>query len=50
MRRLIERVREPRTAAGLILLAAVGTIAGALAFEHVFGLTPCALCLRHRLP
>jgi disulfide bond formation protein DsbB len=37
-------------AAGLILLGAVATIAGALVFEHVFGLPPCPLCLVQRYP
>lgn len=39
-----------RAAAGLILAAAVATIAGALVFEHGFGLTPCKLCLLQREP
>jgi disulfide bond formation protein DsbB len=47
---MIERLRTPRVAAGLILLAALATIAGALIFEHVFGLKPCPLCLRQRIP
>ncbi len=47
---LAERLAIPRAAAGLILVAAVGTIAGALVFEHVFGLPPCPLCLRQRIP
>ena len=41
---------NPRVAAGLILGAALGTIAGALVFEHVFGLRPCPLCLVQRYP
>jgi disulfide bond formation protein DsbB len=44
------RLIEPRTAAGLILIAAAATIAGALVFEHVFGLAPCPLCLLQRNP
>jgi disulfide bond formation protein DsbB len=48
MASLLARLREPRTAAGLILFAAVATIAGALIFEHVFGILPCPLCLRQR--
>jgi disulfide bond formation protein DsbB len=47
---MIERLRNPRVAAGVILLAALATIAGALVFEHVFGLAPCPLCLRQRIP
>ena len=47
---IIERLRYPRLAAGLIAFAAAATIVGALAFEHVFGLAPCPLCLRQRLP
>jgi disulfide bond formation protein DsbB len=47
---LVGRLREPRMAAGLILLASLATIAGALVFEHVFGLPPCPLCLRQRVP
>jgi disulfide bond formation protein DsbB len=43
-------VANPRIAAGLILAAALGTIAGALVFEHVFGLRPCPLCLVQRYP
>jgi disulfide bond formation protein DsbB len=34
----------------VILAAAVATIAGALVFEHVFGLLPCKLCLVQRNP
>ena len=47
---IIERLRYPRLAAGLIAFAAAATIVGALVFEHVFGLAPCPLCLRQRLP
>jgi disulfide bond formation protein DsbB len=43
-------IGNSRLAAGLILVAALGTIAGALVFEHVFGLTPCPLCLVQRYP
>jgi disulfide bond formation protein DsbB len=43
-------IGNPRLAAGLILAAALGTIAGALVFEHVFGLRPCPLCLVQRYP
>ncbi len=39
-----------RAAAGLILLLALATIAGALVFEHVLGLRPCPLCLQQRYP
>jgi disulfide bond formation protein DsbB len=45
-----DRLPEGRAAAGLILAAAVATIAGALAFEHVWGLRPCPLCLQQRWP
>lgn len=47
---MIESLRDARTAAALILLAALGTIAGALVFEHLFGLRPCPLCLTQRYP
>jgi disulfide bond formation protein DsbB len=50
MSSLINRLREPKVAAALILLAAIATIAGALVFEYGFGLTPCPLCLRQRIP
>jgi disulfide bond formation protein DsbB len=50
MAAIVESLRQPRLAAGLIALAAAATIAGALVFEHVFGLAPCPLCLRQRLP
>ena len=50
MMSLVARWREPKVAAGLILLAAIATIAGALMFEYVFGLAPCPLCLRQRIP
>jgi disulfide bond formation protein DsbB len=43
-------IGNARLAAGLILAAALGTIAGALVFEHVFGLRPCPLCLMQRYP
>lgn len=33
-----------------ILIAALATIAGALVFEHGFGLRPCKLCLIQRNP
>lgn len=45
-----DRLPEARAAAGLILAAAVATIAGALAFEHLWGLRPCPLCLQQRWP
>ena len=41
---------SPRSAAGVIFLAAAATIAGALAFEHGVGLRPCKLCLVQRNP
>jgi disulfide bond formation protein DsbB len=47
---ILEGLRNARAAAGLILLAALATIAGALVFEHVFGLAPCPLCLQQRYP
>ena len=47
---VIDSLRKARVAAGLIALAAAATIAGALVFEHVFGLSPCPLCLRQRVP
>jgi len=47
---LTEDLRIIRIAAGLILLAALATIAGALVFEHIFGLRPCPLCLWQRYP
>jgi disulfide bond formation protein DsbB len=47
---MIESLRKPRVAAGMILAAALATIAGALVFEHVAGLQPCPLCLRQRIP
>jgi len=46
----IDQLRNPRLAAGLILVAAAATIAGALVFEYGFGLKPCPLCLRQRIP
>jgi disulfide bond formation protein DsbB len=39
-----------RQAALAILLASAATIAGALAFEHGWGLVPCKLCLQQRYP
>jgi disulfide bond formation protein DsbB len=47
---IVESLRDARTAAGLILLATLATIAGALVFEHVLGLRPCPLCLVQRYP
>ena len=47
---IIDSLRRPRVAAGLIALAAIATIAGALVFEHIFSLAPCPLCLRQRIP
>ncbi|MGI9365372.1 MAG: disulfide bond formation protein B [Rhizobiaceae bacterium] len=37
-------------AAGLVLLGMVVTIGSALAFEHIGGFAPCALCLEQRVP
>lgn len=40
-----------RALLGLLVLAGmVGAIGGALAFEHVGGYVPCALCLEQRTP
>jgi disulfide bond formation protein DsbB len=50
MTAIIHTLLTPRMAAGIIAIAATATIAGALVFEHVFGLAPCPLCLRQRLP
>jgi disulfide bond formation protein DsbB len=50
MTSIIDSLRNPKVAAGLIALAAIATIVGALVFEHVFGLAPCPLCLRQRIP
>jgi len=41
---------SPAAAAGAILLLGGATILGALAFEHLGGYTPCALCLQQRWP
>jgi disulfide bond formation protein DsbB len=50
MASLLARLGESRTAAAVILFGALATIAGALVFEHVFGILPCPLCLRQRIP
>jgi disulfide bond formation protein DsbB len=50
MASIVHRLWNPRIAAGLIVLAALATIAGALVFEYGFGLKPCPLCLRQRIP
>ena len=47
---IMDGFRNAKVVAGLILAAALATIAGALVFEHVFGLQPCPLCLRQRIP
>jgi disulfide bond formation protein DsbB len=47
---IIDSLRNPRAAAGLIAVAAAATIAGALVFEHLLNLPPCPLCLRQRIP
>ena len=41
---------RPRPALAAILAAAAATVAGALVFEHRFGLAPCKLCLWQRDP
>jgi disulfide bond formation protein DsbB len=46
----LHRSLTRRTALAAILLAAAATIAGALIFEHGFGLRPCKLCLQQRIP
>lgn len=43
-------VTGARLAAALVLAGALATIAGALVFEHGFGLSPCKLCLIQRNP
>ena len=50
MRGAAQRSSDPRIAAVLILAAGAATIAGALVFEHVWGLRPCKLCLIQRYP
>jgi disulfide bond formation protein DsbB len=50
MAAIVDSLRRPRIAAGLVALAAVATIVGALVFEHVVGLAPCPLCLQQRIP
>ena len=39
-----------KTSAGLLSLGMAATVGGALAFEHVGGYIPCALCLLQRDP
>jgi disulfide bond formation protein DsbB len=36
--------------AGLLALGMAGAVGGALAFEHIGGFVPCALCLQQRTP
>jgi disulfide bond formation protein DsbB len=36
--------------AGAVALGMAGTVGGALAFEHIGGYIPCALCLEQRTP
>jgi disulfide bond formation protein DsbB len=50
MDRLVARLTERRTAALLVLLAAVATIGAALFSQHVLGYVPCKLCLYQRWP
>lgn len=40
----------PERLAGLLCLASAAILAVALAFEHIGGYVPCALCLRERVP
>ena len=49
MEALFARLTD-RGAAALILAAALATIAAALVFEYVIGLSPCHLCLLQRQP
>jgi disulfide bond formation protein DsbB len=44
------RLLEPRTAAIVVLAAALATIGGAYVFEYGFGYIPCPLCLLQRKP
>jgi disulfide bond formation protein DsbB len=46
----LRRSLTRRTALAAIVVAAAATIAGALIFEHGFGLRPCKLCLQQRIP
>ena len=39
-----------KASAGLLTLGMGATVGGALAFEHVGGYIPCALCLLQRDP
>lgn len=41
---------SPKTSAGLLTLGMAATVGGALAFEHIGGYIPCALCLLQRDP
>src|ERR671917_560480 len=41
---------EPRSAAALVLVAAVATVGGAYVFEYGLGYLPCPLCLTQRKP
>lgn len=43
-------LREPVWLALAFFLVAAATILGALAFEHLGGYQPCALCLKERVP
>lgn len=47
---LIARLREPRVAAWIVLSGALFLLLAALAFEHIWGLAPCELCLPQRGP
>ena len=42
--------RAQTLTAGFLALAMAGTVGTALAFEHIGGFIPCALCLEQRLP
>ena len=39
-----------KASAGLLSLGMAATVGGALAFEHIGGYIPCALCLLQRNP
>ncbi|WP_245409827.1 disulfide bond formation protein B [Pararhizobium haloflavum] len=43
-------LRNPVFLASLLLFGMMVTVGGALAFEHIGGFIPCALCLQQRTP
>lgn len=43
-------LEDPRAALALVLAASLGALAAAFAGQHLFGLTPCILCLYERVP